>query len=176
MFETIIKNYKNFVIKTEEGNEKGLFFRNPIQKVDFGTWDEDEFNAYTYLSKIENPLFRLKEILIGNSNIVNNIKQWGEEDNGDWAGFRANVLCFPVYFSRVFRRLEAISQSSDTNIQAIKSYGYESQYNKCGGSCVIERTVFDLKNGKRLNSSKSESFQYTYGFKIEEIIDSDNVA
>jgi len=176
MFETIVKNYKNFVIKVEEGIEKGLFFRSPVQKVDFGTWDEDQFNAYTYLSKIKNPLFRFKEILKGNRNIIANIERWAEnDDDGSWAGFKANVLCFPVYFSRAFRRLEAISQLPDTNIQEIKSYGYESQYNKCGGSCAIEKTVFKLKNGKRINVNVSESFKYTYKHKVEEIIDSDNV-
>jgi len=174
MFDTIVENYKNFVIKAEEGIERGLFFRSPIQKVEFGTWDEDELNAYTYLSKIKNPLFRLKEILIGNRNIISNIERWAEEDNGDWAGFKANILCLPFYFNRVFRRLEAISQSLDTNIQVIKSYGYESQYNKCGGSCMVERTVFKLRNGK-IKVSKPESFNYTYRHKVEEIINSDNV-
>ena len=178
MFENVVKNYKNFVIKSEEGIEKGLFFRSPIQKVDFGTWDEDKFNAYTYLSKIKNPLFKFMEILKGNRNIVDNIEGWAEEDNGDWAGFKANVLCLPIYFSRVFRRLEAISQTLDTNIQIIKSYGYESQFNKCGGSCVIEKTVFKLKNGKKIKVSKPGNFKYTYEFKIEEVIDSgsDSVA
>ena len=177
MFENVVKNYKKFVIKSEEGIEKGLFFRNPIQKVGFGTWDEDQFNAYTYLSKIKNPLFRFKEILKGNRNIIINIERWAEnDDDGSWAGFRANVLCLPVYFSRVFRSLEAISQSSDTNIQEIRSYGYESQFNKCGGSCVIEKTLFKLKNGKNIKVSKPESFKYTYGHTIEDIINSDEVA
>ena len=116
------------------------------------------------------------EVLKGNRNIVSNIEKWAEEDNGDWAGFNANVLCLPVYFNRVFRRLEAISQSLDTNIQAIKSYGYESQFNKCGGSCEIEKTVFELKNGKKININTPESFDYTYKHKVEKIIDSDNVA
>lgn len=176
MFETTIKNYKNFVIKTEEGIEKGLFFRNPIQRVDFGTWDEDKYNAYTYLNKIKNPLFRLKEILIGNRNIISNIEKWNEDDNGDWAGFKANVLCLPIYFSRVFRRLEAISQSLDTNIQSINSYGYESEFNKCGGECLVERTVFRLKNNETIKVNKPEKFNFTYDFKVREIIDTDNVA
>jgi len=176
MFENVVKNYKNFVIKAEEGIEKGLFFRSPVQKVDFGTWDEDQFNAYTYLSKIKNPLFRFKEILKGNRNIIANIEGWAEnDDDGSWAGFKANILCLPIYFSRVFRRLEAISQSLETNIQEIKSYGYESQFNKCGGCCVIEKTVFKLKNGKKIKVNKPESFNYTYGHKVEEVINSDSV-
>jgi len=36
MMKSAVRNYKDFVIKTEEGVEKGLFFRSPIQRIDFG--------------------------------------------------------------------------------------------------------------------------------------------
>jgi len=175
LFESSVKNYKDFVIKNEEGIERGLYFRSPIQKISFGTWDEDEHNAYTYLFKIKNPLFKFKEILIGNRNIINNIEKWNEKDTGNWAGFNANILCFPVYFKRIYRKLEAISQSLNTNIKSIYSYGYESQYNKCGGNCVIEKIIFKLKNNKKIKINKTENFCYAYEFKIEEIIDGDNI-
>jgi len=36
--------------------------------------------------------------------------------------------------------------------------------------------LFKLKNGKNIKVSKPESFKYTYGHTIEDIINSDEVA
>lgn len=174
MRENNVKNYKNFVIHTEEGVEKGIFFRSPIQTIDFSAWTEEKkFDAWCYLSKVKKSFFRFFEILKGNSNIVNNIEKWSEND--DWAGFRANILCFPIYFERRYRKLTAKSTSNDTNIQSIKSYGYESPYNTCNGNCVVEKTIITLKNGKKIKTKTPENYNFTYRFKVEKIIDSDNI-
>jgi hypothetical protein len=173
MIETNVKNYKDFVVNTEQGTEKGIFFRSPIQKISFDAYycdEKEKFSAWDYKEKIKNPFIRFLEILKGNKNIVDNINEWAESDN--WGGFDANILCSPIYFWREYRRLTAESTSSNTNIKSIKSYGYESQYNRCGGSCMIEKTVFALKNNKKIKVLKPETYNYTYQHIIEKIIDS----
>jgi hypothetical protein len=150
MIETNVKNYKDFVISTEKGTEKGIFFRSPIQKVYFDAYyDEDTFSAWEYKTRIKNPLVKFIEILKGNKHIVHNINQWADEDN--WAGFDANILRSPIYFWREYRKLTAESASPDTNIKSINSYGFESQYNTCGGSCKIEKTIFTEKRKENKN-------------------------
>jgi len=169
-----VRNYKHFVINTEEGVERGVFFRNPIQKITFDIWAEKRlFNANYYLRKVKNPFFRFFEKMKGYSYIINNIEKWSEND--DWAGFLANILCFPVYFERRYRKLTAESTSEDTNIQSIQSYGYESQYNTCNGNCILEKTIFKLKNNKKIKIKTYENYNFTYRFKIQRIIDSDNI-
>ena len=169
-----VRNYKHFVINTEEGVERGVFFRNPIQKITFDIWAEKRlFNANYYLRKVKNPFFRFFEKMKGNSNIINNIEKWSEND--EWTGFLANILCFPIYFERGYRKLTAKSASNDTNIQSIKSYGYESPYNTCNGNCVVEKTVIILKNGKKIKTETPGNYNFTYRFKVKKIIDSDNI-
>lgn len=172
--ENKIESYKSFVIHTEEGIENGTFFRNPIQKVDYDSYGENSLlSGWEYLNKLKNPIRKIFEYIKGNGSVVKNIKSWSKED--DWAGFRANILCLPFYFKREYRKLEAYSQSKDSNIQSIVSYGYESPYNWCGGDCEIESTVITLKSGKKIKITGHEQYNYTYEFKIKEIIDTDSI-
>lgn len=167
--ENRVVNYKGYVISTEEGKEKGLFFRNPLQKVSFDAYYDDPIlSAWKYIKDIENPIRRLYEILIGNGNIVRNIKEWSE--NCDWGGFNANIICFPIYFKREYRKLVAHSCESD-NIQKIVSYGYESEFNMCAGECDMEKTVIHLKNGKNIRIKRKEQYHFTYEHIIKKIID-----
>lgn len=170
--ETRVVNYKNYTIATEEGNQRGIFFRNPLQKVDFiviyGNEADDKVSAYKYMYDIKNPIRRLYEILIGNGNIVKNIAKWADHDN--FGGFSANILQFPVYFNREYRKLTAYS-CGDDNIQKIESYGYEKEYNICSGACDVERTRFYLKNGKTIKIKKNEYYRFTYEHIVKEVID-----
>lgn len=69
--ENRVVNYKGYIISTEEGTEKGLFFRNPLQEVSFDAYyDKPKMSAWKYLHDIKNPFRRVFEILIGNGNIV----------------------------------------------------------------------------------------------------------
>ncbi len=164
-------NYKEYVINTEEGKEKGLFFRNPLQKVGFdGYYDDSMFSAWKYKKDIKNPIRRLYEILIGNGKIVKNIDEWAE--NSDFGGFTGNILCFPIYFKRKYRKLVAYS-CGNGNIQKIVSYGFESEFNECGGDCDIEKTDILLKNGKHIRIKRKEQYHYTYEHIIKEIIDTE---
>lgn len=167
--ETRIVNYKGYVISTEEGKENGLFFRNPFQKVSFDAYyDESVLSAWKYLKDIKNPIRRLYEILIGNGNIVKNIEKWSKDC--DWGGFNANILCFPIYFKREYRKLVAHSCEGG-NIQKIASYGYESEFNMCSGECDMEKTVIHLKNGKTIRIKRKEQYHFTYEHIVKEIID-----
>lgn len=167
--ENRVVNYKGYVISTEEGTEKGVFFRNPLQKVSFDAhYDDLILSAWKYIKDIENPIRRLYEILIGNGNIVRNIKEWSK--NCDWGGCNANILCFPIYFKREYRKLVAYSCESG-NIQKIVSYGYESKFNMCAGKCDMEKTVIHLKNRKPIRIKLKEQYHFTYEHIIKEIID-----
>lgn len=170
--ENRIINYKDYVISTEEGTEKRLFFRSPLQKIEFNTYAEDsKHSAWKYFDDIQNPIRRLYEFLIGNRDIVKNIKGWTENEN--WFGFHGNILCLPFYFKRDYRKLKAIS-TSNNNIQEIRSYGYESEFNICGGDCDIERTSIKMKNGKTIKIKRNESYYFTYEHIIKDIIDTGN--
>lgn len=162
-------NYKGYVISTEEGTEKGLFFRSPLQKVSFDAYyDEPKMSAWKYLHDIKNPFRRFFEILIGNGNITKNIKEWSND--ADWGGFTGNILCCPIYCKREYRRLNAVSSGSD-DIQEINSYGYEGEFEICNGHCNIEKTVIKMKNGKKIRIKRGESYHFTYEHLVKEIID-----
>lgn len=171
--ETRTVNYKNYVIHTEEGVKRGIFFRNPIQKVNYSTWEESKLSAWAYLHKIKNPLKKSFEKMLGNKKIIENIDKWSE--SCDWAGFHANILCVPVYFQRPYRRLKAIS-TGDDNISSIVSEGYESEFEDCSGHCTIEKTTISLRNGKNIRVKRINSYNYTYAYIVEKIIDSGTVA
>ena len=166
-----VVNYKNYTISTEEGCKRGIFFRNPLQKVDFivmyGNEANDRVSAYKYSNDIKNPIRRLYEILIGNGNIVKNIYKWSESI--DFAGFSANILCFPIYLKREYRKLTAHS-CGDDNIKTIESYGYEKEFNICSGACHIEKTRIHLKNRKKIKIKRKKYYHFTYEHIIKEII------
>lgn len=167
--ENRVVNYKGYVISTEEGTEKGVFFRNPLQKVGFDSYDYGTmFSAWKYMNAIKKPFRRLYEILIGNGNIVKNVQKWSEDL--DFGGFNANILCCPIYFKREYRKLVAYS-CEDDNIREIVSYGYESEFNDCGGCCDMEKTVIRLKNGKTIRIKRDNQFYFTYEHIIKKIID-----
>lgn len=125
-------------------------------------------SAWKYLHDIKNPFRRAFEILIGNGNIVKNIKEWSND--ADWGGFTGNILCFPIYFQKEYRRLKAVSSGSD-DIQEINSYGYEGEFEICAGHCDMEKTVITMKNGKKIKIKRGESYYFTYEHVVKEIID-----
>lgn len=168
--ENRVVNYKGYVISIENGTKKGLLFRNPLQEVNFDAYyDEPKVSAWKYLYDIKNPFRRFFEILIGNKNIVKNIKKWSNDVN--WGGFTGNILCCPIYFQRDYRRLNAVSNGSD-NIQKINSYGYESEFETVAGHCDMEKTIITMKNGKRIKIKRRKSYHFTYEYLVKEIIDS----
>lgn len=165
--------YNGYVISTEEGTEKGLFFRSPIQKVDFDVYcDEPKLSVQKYLNDIKNPIRKAFEVLIGNKNNVNNIERWLSDEN--CASLTRNILCFPIYFNRKYRKLTAVS-SVDNSIQEINSYGYEREYDICAGYCNIERTTIKLKNGKTIKIKRPREYCFTYEHIVKGIIDSGSV-
>lgn len=161
-------NYKGYVISTEEGIEKGVFFRNPLQKIRFDVYyDDPKMSGWKYLHNINNPFRRFFEILIGNGNIVKNVKEWSNDV--EWEGFTGNILCCPIYFKRKYKKLNAVSGGSD-DIQEINSYGYESIFEKCVGSCDKENTTIKMNSGKKIKI-KRRSYHFTCEYIIEKIID-----
>lgn len=172
--ENRISNYKNYTIITDEGTERGIFFRCPIQKVDYNTWLDDGFSAWTYKEKVKNPLRKIYEILLGNKKVVDNIEEWSE--NLNWGGFSANILCLPIYFKREYRKLKAVSNNNTDNIAEINSYGYENEFNICSGNCEIEKTSIKLRCGKTIKIKREEKYNFTYQHIIEDIIDSGKIS
>lgn len=171
--ETRVVNYKGYVIMSEQGEKRGIFFKKPLQKVGFETLCPEyaRFSAYDYADKIKyNTLRRLYERLIGNGWIVKNIHFWLNNDEVDFNGFEGNILCFPIYFKREYRKLTAYS-CADNNIAQIRSHGYENEFNECAGKCEVERTKVILKNGKSYKFKRKDDYHFTYEHIIKEIID-----
>lgn len=172
-----VKYNDDYTIYTEEGVEHGIFFRSPIQKISYDAYygTDKKTSAYIYQKAINNSrIRRIYETLIGNGNIVKNLGEW--LDNLDFGGFNANKLCSPVYFSRKYRSLRAVSTDPATPFTLIKSHGYESQYNICHGACHIERTVFKFRNGRKNKLIVRKSYRFTYGHIITKLLsDNDDV-
>lgn len=169
-------SYKDYFIITEEGTEKGIFFRSPLQKIFFDAYYGDmKFNAFEYAKAIKNPIRRFYEILIGNKDIVNNINRL--LDRGDWAGFDAYVIVSPIYFKRRYRKLRAYTPNKDLTVKEIKSYGYELGFEFCAGECHIEKTKIFMRDGNVITSKRNDKYNYTYMHVVkQEIIDVGNVA
>lgn len=165
------RNYSHCVITSEEGTDYGVFFRSPIQKKHYDTYifDKKSTSAWEYMAKIKNKLRYFYEFAIGNGNILRNINEWSEYDN--WAGFDANYLCFPIYFKREYRYLHAQATDPELNIQDVKSYGYEGEFNYCSGACKVEYTTIKLKTGKKIRFKSFESYKYTYSHIVSKIME-----
>lgn len=176
-----MKTYKNFVIDDVEGTQKGIFFRNPIQKVFYDAdyhmvGVPDRISAWYFYNKSKatskNFFFKLYHILIGNKRFLKDVPEWADsDDDGTWAGFTANIFVSPIYFQREYRRLKATAQDKTENIQSVESYGYEGPYNHCSGACHIERTVIRTKRGERIRKCHTKSYHWTYFHKIKELVD-----
>lgn len=170
------KVYKHHSILTKSGEQKGIFFRSPIQKVEFDAYyytDDPHISAWIYMEKIKNPIRRFYEILIGNKKIVDHIEEWSKLI--EWGGFEANVLMSPIYFTRIFRSLECVSRIKNDTIRKVVSYGYEAPYNYCSGACYIEKTKIILGDGKRIRIKRKKSYNYTYSHIVERMIDTGNI-
>lgn len=166
-----IEAFKGFSIIAEEGVHYGIFFRNPIQKVEFDAYycDIPQTSAYVFCNKIQNPIRRLYEILIGNGNAVKNIGTW--LDQLDFGGFKGNKLMSPIYFKRRYRKLIATKEKYDNAIHKIESYGYDAPYNSCSGACHIERTRITLRNKKVMKRVTTGRYHYTYNHIIKDMIE-----
>lgn len=169
--ENNITNYKDYVITTSDNMIKGIFFRNPIQPIEMDTWADEEFySAWAYLNKLKGNKFRrFWEKFLGNKMVVDNIEKWSE--NMDWGGCKVNILAKPIYFHRQQRKLTAICTNPNCNIQKIESYGYESEWNVCGGACVVEKTIITLKTGEKIHIKRNDYYHFTYEHVIREIIE-----
>ena len=168
-----LESIGSYKVITNEGKEYGIFFRNPIQKVFYDAYYEPydvKYSAYDYAKKIKNPFRRFFEYLLGNKNIIKNLSEWLEEPN--FGGFRKNVLCSPIYFSRDFQSLSLFTLNDKSVIKEINSYGYSSQFEEVAGGCVKEKTVikFNNKNLKTIRKVEKGSYKYTYSHIIKEFI------
>ena len=95
-------------------------------------------------------------------------------DRIDWAGFEANKLCFPIYFSRNCRSLKCIlndPEGLENNISGVSSYGFEDQWETVNGGCKVEITKIKLKSGKTIRRKKFDSYHYTFAHVIKNLID-----
>ena len=170
--EGTVYEYKNYTIDTEEGEQKGIFFRNPLQKIYYEAYcnvPDPKMSAWVYLEAIaKNPIRRFYERIIGNGQVIKNIREWAEHDN--WAGFKAYRLFSPIYFTRQYRKLTAQSDV-DNFILAVESYGYEPPFNITSGTCHIEKAVIRLRDGKRVKITRKGNYHFTYAHVVTEMID-----
>lgn len=117
-------------------------------------------NVWNYLDRTKNPIWCFFQILIGNYTIIRHLKEWIKED--DFAGFTANTICSPIYFKRKSRCIEAISNSDDTKIDNIISYGYEDEFINISGQCIKEKTTITFKNSEKITMINKDEYEYTY--------------
>ena len=171
--EKSVDVYKGYIITTEKGEEKGIFFRSPIQKVFFDAYyDRAKLSFWDFVVAVKNPIRKFYEILLGNWKNIKNIEEYSQDPN--LAGVELNILCSPIYFKREYRKLSATS-CGNHNIKEIKSYGYESPYNNCSGTCDIERTTLYLSNSvskrKKVKIKRTDAYEFTYAHIVKKIID-----
>lgn len=157
----------NYTIHTEEGIERGLFFRCPIQKIHYDHCSE-KYSPHIFQSKLKNPVFRFFQSVIGNKKVVDNVDSWMNEF--DFCGFKANIMCSPVYFNRKYQRLVAYTNGR-SEVHSIVSFGYEGQYNICDGKCDCEKTTIYLKNKHTIKERRKGEYHYTYQHISEKILE-----
>ena len=172
VIEQRVVNEHGFVFETTETEHKGIFFRSPIQMIDFENdyFSDNPRSAGELNHKLKNnALYRWFNILMGNKNIVKNLNKWIDEM--DFAGVNKRCLVLPIYFKRLERSLKATNVSnSESDINEVISKGFESPYEIVAGCCKIERTKFTYKNGKSSKVNHKEQYHYTYQHVIEEEI------
>ena len=168
-------NIDNYVIHVKEYIQHGVFFRSPIKKVSYSDnwYGTSHYPAFNYIKKLKNPVFRLFQHLIGNTDIVNNAEEWSKDHS--FAGFKANALMSPLYFKRPCRSLDGYAQSSDDNIQEIHSFGFGMPYEDLSGGCELERTTFKLKSRHCIKERKRGSYYFTYAHVIESVIENNKI-
>lgn len=168
-FKSSVDVVNNYIVYTSEGTEYGVFFRSPIQKVMFSDMcNEDKFNCWTYINKLESRWFRLRQKLLGNGDIVNSVKD--HANSYDFAGFNANILTSPVYFKRNFRKASVESSDSNTPILKIKSEGFETPYNVVSGRCEKETTIFTFWSGKKQKETRRGQYYNTYFHILRDLL------
>ena len=176
MKETRLIDYKSFVITViEDDVQKGLFFRNPIQKIFFDACGySDSQSAQRYAKKVKNPIRRIYEILIGNGKIIKNIDSYF--DDIEFGGFDANIICPPIYFKRKYRKLHAINTDNTCNIKEIKAFGYENPFNFFHGKCEKEVTTIITSNNKKMKlKERKGEYKFTYAYEIKNLIDKHSI-
>lgn len=148
---------KFVVIGGEDTKIKGIFFRSPIQSVDYDWYGDFSSPMYPQgINKILN-LFRIKRA-----------KKHAESDNA--AGFRFLEFCCPIYFKRTIREMITIPASA---ILKIHSKGYEPYKNNCSGACVEEVTTITYMVGKRVEKItivSPERYNFAYRHVIAKMV------
>lgn len=173
-----VTTHNAYTIITRNYTEYGIFFRSPIQKVYYDTYNPNQtLSAYQFANRaVKSNLFAFYQILIGNGKILKQLPDM--VDMVDWAGFRANRLCFPIYFSRNCRSLRCIlndPEKMENNILSISSYGFEDQWETVNGGCKVERTKIKLKSGKTIRYKREVSYHFTFAHIIEGIISTGDI-
>lgn len=168
--ETQTTYYSDFKITSEKGIEHGLFFRDPLSKkilvVNYKNCDTD---AFQYIAKIKNPLFRLAQYLLGNRQVILNI-EYMQSDETYFTNI--NILRSPVYFKRNYRRTEAINRNENGCISSIISHGICNE--DCEATCVKEKTITTFFNGRaEVCILRNRAHCFTHLFNIAKIISAD---
>lgn len=163
-----IEKEEGFIITTNTGVARGLFFRLPVQTLDLEYWIKGKRSLTRYTEVIKNPTRRIFEILIGNGSVIKNINKWEEEQ--DFGGVRIRTLCLPFYFKRNFRQLKAISTNKNSAIERIISYGYDDEFVYVSGECIKEKTKIIPRSGKIWNVVRKDTYQYTYRNMVKQIL------
>ena len=170
---SILKN-ENVTIEHAEGIETGLFFRKPIQRVQittdsYGNESRSGYHhsVYIYMKRCKNPIRKLYEYILGNKESIRQIIL--NQDDISFYGVKVNVLCSPIYFSRRFRSLKAISENPRSLVFGVESKGYESNFNLVSGACVVEKSTIDYADGHAEKQVSKGKYDLTYPYSVKEM-------
>lgn len=148
---------KFVVIGGDDTKIKGIFFRSPIQSVDYDWYGDFHSPMYPQgFNKILN-LFRIKRA-----------KKHAETENA--CGFRFLEWCSPIYFTRNVREMLTIPASS---ILKIHSKGYEPYKNGCAGACVEEVTTITYIVGtkvEKITIVSPERYNFAYRHVLAKMV------
>lgn len=152
-----------FFTLENEGIEKGVYFRFPLQKVykeSFSFNDENEC-----VSGWRNRAIKQVIPFLLNIRMWFKCKEWLEED--DFAGIRVKELCSPIYFIRKVRTATH-KILNHPFITEINVYGYEPYKNYCAGAAEREVTIIKFKDNSKNRVVKYEKFHYVYAHVVEQ--------
>lgn len=140
------------------GIQQGIFFRSPFQQFDIDLYD----GHISWLWKPwQNPLLFI-------CNLGKNKQYRNIINNGyNAAGIRVRTITSPIYFKRKIRT--AIVEFIDHPIyQSISVFGEEPYKNRCSGACIVEKTIFTLRSGKKVKYKRYGNFHYWYEHILKE--------
>lgn len=148
--------------------KKGLFLRNPIQKIQYDvmTYDNDVNNAYQWIDTAKKKVIPY----LLNWNKFKKISNFIHLENAGC--IYVNELRNPLYFERKGRELKCIITDETHPVYEVYSWGYEWEWESCSGYCVKEMTIITFRDGRKHHTTNYGKYKWTYEHIVMDFIKS----